>query len=170
LRAGTSVEETVAEVMAATERVGEAAWNWKTEQRKVERLCFDFVAKNPELSGALPDGLRSAFEALIEGGGEPKFRCGRDGAWSLSYTPPPRDAAAPAKPRNSRLRFTFFDAAEITDEPEFLIEGILPREGIGVVYAPPKAHKTFTVFDMAMHIALGRPYRGREVQFGAVVL
>ena len=73
------------------------------------------------------------------------------------------------KPKTSRLRFTTFDAAEISDEPEFLIDGILPREGIGVVYAPLKAHKTFTVFDMAMHVALGRPYRGRTVQYGAVV-
>ena len=75
----------------------------------------------------------------------------------------------PAQQKKSRLRFTAFDAAEINDEPEFLIEGILPREGIGVMYAPPKAHKTFTALDMAMHIALGRPYRGRAVQYGAMI-
>jgi len=124
-------------------------------------------SKEPEVSGALPDTLRAAFEALVAQGGEPKFRCGRDGAWSLNYTPPPKDDAAP--PRRDRLRFTAFDDAGVTDDPEYLIEGILPREGMGVVYAPPKAHKTFTVFDMAMHIALGRPYRGRAVQCGSVV-
>ena len=86
LRAGTSVDETVAEVLAATERVGDPAWNWKAEQRKIERLCFDFVAKNQELSGTLPDDLRGAFEALVAQGGEPKFRCGRDGTWGLNYT------------------------------------------------------------------------------------
>jgi hypothetical protein len=170
LRAGTSVEETVTEVLAATERVGEPTWNWKAENRKIERLCFDFVTKNPELSGTLPDALRGAFDALVAEGGEPKFRCGRDGAWSLNYTPPPNEAEAPKQPqKKSRLRFTAFDDAEVTDEPEFLIEGILPREGIGVLYAPPKCHKTFAAFDMAMHIALGRPYRGREVRYGPVV-
>ena len=104
----------------------------------------------------------------MQQGGEPKFRCGRDGTWGLNYTPPQGVGVVP-KPKTSRLRFTTFDAAEISDEPEFLIDGILPREGIGVVYAPLKAHKTFTVFDMAMHVALGRPYRGRTVQYGAVV-
>jgi hypothetical protein len=38
LRAGTSVDETVAAVLAATERVGDPAWNWRTEQHKIERL------------------------------------------------------------------------------------------------------------------------------------
>ena len=169
LRAGNGVDETVAEVLAATERVGDPAWDWKRERRKIERLCFDFVAKNPELAGTLPDTLRDAFEALITQGIEPKFRCGRDGVWGLNYTPLPEGEDAAPKQKKSRLRFTAFDAAEISDEPEFLIEGILPREGIGVMYAPPKAHKTFTVLDMAMHIALGRPYRGRTVQHGAAL-
>ena len=169
LRSGTSVAETVAEVLAATERVGDQAWNWKHEQRKVERLCFDFVAKNPELSGTLPDALRGAFDALVAQGIEPKFRCGRDGVWGLNYTPPIGADAPVAQPKRSRLKFTPFEDAEISDEAEFLVEGILPREGIGVVYAPPKAHKTFLALDMAMHIALGRPYRGRTVQYGAVV-
>ena len=35
-------------------------------------------------------------------------------------------------------------------------------------HSPPKAHKTFTVFDMAMHIARGRQ-PGSKVQYGAVV-
>jgi hypothetical protein len=169
LRAGISVDETVAQVLAATERVGAPQWDWRAERRKVERLCFDFVAKNPEVSGALPETLHAAFQALVAQAGEPKFRCSRDGVWGLNYTPPLKGDVASPRPRKSRLRFTAFDAAEITDEPEFLIEGILPREGVGVVYAPPKAHKTFTVFDLAMHIALGRPYRGRAVQHGAVV-
>ena len=46
LRAGISVDETVAQVLAATERAGASEWNWKAEQRKVERLCLDFIAKN----------------------------------------------------------------------------------------------------------------------------
>jgi hypothetical protein len=118
LRAGASVAETVAEVLAATERVGDPTWSWTKKQRKIERLCFDFVAKNPELSGTLPDTLRRAFEALVAQGSEPKFRCGRDGTWGLNYTPPQGVGVVP-KPKTSRLRFTTFDAAEISDEPEF---------------------------------------------------
>src|SRR4029078_8194390 len=68
---------------------------WKWEQRKMERLCYDFVAKNSELSGTLPDALRGAFEALVAEGGMPKFRCGRDGTWSLNYTPSPNETEAP---------------------------------------------------------------------------
>ena len=60
---------------------------------------FDFVAKNPELSGTLPDTLRGAFEALVAQGSEPKFRCGRDGTWGLNYTPPQGVGVVPSQRR-----------------------------------------------------------------------
>ena len=41
--------------------------------------------------------------------------------------------------------------------------------GLVVVWGPPKCAKHFGMFDLSMHIALGRQYRERRVQKGTVV-
>ena len=38
-----------------------------------------------------------------------------------------------------------------------------------MLWGPPKCGKSFLTFDLTMHIALGRQYRGRKVRQGAVV-
>ncbi len=54
-------------------------------------------------------------------------------------------------------------------ERRHLVKDLIPRTGLCVAWGPPKCGKSFWVFDLAMHIALGRPYRGRRVQAGPVV-
>lgn len=54
-------------------------------------------------------------------------------------------------------------------EPNYLVQGLVPREGLVVVYGPPKCGKTFWTFDLVAHVALGWPYRGRRVEKGTVV-
>ncbi len=49
------------------------------------------------------------------------------------------------------------------------VEGLLVEGGMSVWYGDSNVGKTFAVLDLAMHIALGRPYRGREVDQGGVV-
>src|SRR5262249_48624232 len=51
----------------------------------------------------------------------------------------------------------------------YLIKGVIPRIGLVVVWGPPKCGKSFWIFDLAMHVALGWPYRDRRVQQGPVV-
>jgi RecA-family ATPase len=53
--------------------------------------------------------------------------------------------------------------------PAYLVKGLIPRVGIVAVWGPPKCGKSFWAFDLAMHSALGRDYRGRRVAAGAVV-
>jgi len=62
-----------------------------------------------------------------------------------------------------------FDDITITTTPNYLIKGIIPRAGLVVVWGPPKCGKSFWTFDLVMHVALGRHYRGRRVQQGSVV-
>ena len=57
----------------------------------------------------------------------------------------------------------------MTSQPNYLVKGIIPRDGITVVWGPPKCGKSFWTFDLVMHIVLGRAYRGHRVQQGAVV-
>lgn len=53
--------------------------------------------------------------------------------------------------------------------PTWLIEGLLPSNGLVVPYGAPKSGKTFLVLSMALHVAAGQPWMGRDVEPGAVV-
>ncbi|GJE13386.1 AAA family ATPase [Methylobacterium longum] len=61
------------------------------------------------------------------------------------------------------------DDLEIGDEPTWLIEGLLPASGFGIVYGPPKSLKSFLLADAMFHVAMGRTWAGREVMQGAVI-
>ena len=52
---------------------------------------------------------------------------------------------------------------------EALIEGLLDCGALSVMFGPSGCGKTFFALDLAAHIALGRPWRGREVLQGPVV-
>lgn len=62
-----------------------------------------------------------------------------------------------------------FDKITCDTTPAYLVKGLVPRVGLCVVWGPPKCAKSFLVFDIMMHVALGWPYRGRRVRRGAVV-
>lgn len=50
-----------------------------------------------------------------------------------------------------------------------LIRGLLPLEGLGVMYGPPETWKTFLSLDMSFCIATGTPWHGHHVQPGHVI-
>lgn len=54
-------------------------------------------------------------------------------------------------------------------ERAYLVKGLLPREGLVVVWGPPKCGKSFWTFDMVLHVALGWEYRDRRVQSGTAI-
>jgi hypothetical protein len=62
-----------------------------------------------------------------------------------------------------------FDTIEIPDDPTYLVQGLLPDVGLAVIFGAEKCGKSFWLFDVMMHVALGWPYRGHEVIQGAVV-
>ena len=53
--------------------------------------------------------------------------------------------------------------------PNYLVHGIIPREGLILVWGPPKCGKSFWVFDLTMRIALGWEYRARRVEQSTVI-
>ena len=77
-----------------------------------------------------------------------------------------RQAAAPYA---RRFELIPFDKINLDRTPAYLVKGLIPRTGLIVVWGPPKCGKSFFSFDLAKHIALGWPYRGRRVRQGAVV-
>jgi AAA domain len=74
--------------------------------------------------------------------------------------------------RTTTPRFTVTPFNAIKLDPtriNYLVKGLLPRTGLVVIWGPPKCGKSFWVLDLAMHVALGWPYRGRRTRQGAVV-
>jgi hypothetical protein len=68
-----------------------------------------------------------------------------------------------------RIYLVPFDEIKLSLTRRYLVKGILPRIGIGVIWGIPKCGKSFWIFDLLMHVALGWMYRGRRVHQGVVV-
>lgn len=49
------------------------------------------------------------------------------------------------------------------------VEDVLRDNEFSVIYGASNCGKTFFMLDLAMHVALGRPWRGKEVQQGGVI-
>ncbi len=62
-----------------------------------------------------------------------------------------------------------FRNVPLTTQPRCLIKDLIPRDSLVLVWGPPKCGKSFWVFDLVMHIALGWEYRGRPVEQGSVI-
>jgi len=58
---------------------------------------------------------------------------------------------------------------EVEEETDWLIEGLLPSGGFSVITAKPKVGKSTLVKQMALNIAKGLPFLGREVMQGAII-
>jgi len=81
-------------------------------------------------------------------------------------------AQRPYKPeirREPKFKLVPFDQIKMSDGSDYLIKGLIPREGLVVIWGAPKCGKSFWVYDLTMHIAMGAEYRGRRVHKGAVV-
>lgn len=48
--------------------------------------------------------------------------------------------------------------------PEWILTNFLYEDALSVVYGPPGSYKSFVVLDWMCHIALGKPWQGREVK------
>jgi hypothetical protein len=74
----------------------------------------------------------------------------------------------PRQRQREQVLIAWADALMSTTS-NYLVKGILPRTGLAVLWGPPKCGKSFWTFDLVVHIALGREYRGRPVRQGVVV-
>jgi hypothetical protein len=68
-----------------------------------------------------------------------------------------------------RFRLVRFAAIKFQTARRYLVQGLIPSQGLVVVWGPPKCGKSFWIFDLTMHVALGWEYRGRRVQASSVV-
>ena len=76
-------------------------------------------------------------------------------------TPKPHD--------QTRLKPILWSDLDKLPKREALVEGLLDCAALSVMFGPSGCGKTFFALDLAAHVALGRPWRGRAVLQGAVV-
>src|SRR5262249_29255793 len=78
-----------------------------------------------------------------------------------------RGAGTSSRPPQFKLHA--FDAITLSTKPNYRVKGFIPDVGLVVVWGPPKCGKSFWMFDLMMHVALGWEYRSHKVKQGPVV-
>jgi hypothetical protein len=87
---------------------------------------------------------------------------------SSTWGASPFSGSGGGKPRFAMTRLIDLT---LDTEPRWLVEDLLPKYGLVVVWGPPSCGKSFWTFDLVGHVALGRPYGKDEryVEQGAVL-
>ena len=86
----------------------------------------------------------------------------------------PATSVAGKPSRGSRLReggprFLSVAAVLALPEPEWLVDGTIPKNAVGQLYGPSGGMKSFVALDIAMSVASGKNWMGRAVAQGPVV-
>jgi hypothetical protein len=172
LRRGMSVESVVQQWVEHTQNAVEgdpeaAKWSWAKERTDIERECFDWIKKNPELSSSLPDHLQGPFNRLHRDGRSPYFALS-NGKWEVRA----RDALAEDTSESGpRIRFKLHAFADIHlgQEQPYYVDELIPKGAIVVIWGRPKCLKSFWTLDLCMHVASGWEYRDRYTEQATVV-
>ena len=69
----------------------------------------------------------------------------------------------------TRFALVGFDDVALNTGRTYLVKDILPKNGLVVIWGPPKSGKSFLTIDMILHVVLGWDYRGHRVEQGSVV-
>jgi hypothetical protein len=179
LRSGVPVEDAVAEVLEATRRAvaNDPKWDWNEETLTIERLCYDFISKNPELFALLPDDLATAWsDRLAEGrthlrivhsshiGWHIRSKEGEGHAYGTSDNP-----TADTNTQKAR-GWNYFDTTEVTPQ-RWCVKKLIPEAGIGILAGQWGTYKTTAALELAVAVMTGEPFAGqyRVKRRGAVL-
>jgi hypothetical protein len=83
-------------------------------------------------------------------------------------TPPPLDERNPPPIGNasqpSLYKFEHWEDIGFDLDEEFLIDGILPRHGVGLLYGPSQSLKSFVAMHLGLSVAQGQSWAGRKAE------
>lgn len=136
-------------------------------QEIAQDLAVEFY--DPRCAPPDPDWMRERIASgWQEGTGRPA--CEHPGAEFAGIQIEPPAALPLSRPANE-LRWAD-DAG--SDQPiQWLLKGILPRTGVGIIYGAPKSGKSFVAFDLAARLACRLPWfdvRGPKDPVGTLLL
>ena len=109
-----------------------------------------------------PHVSREEFEEVLHGAGDSPPPPNGEGDYGFSAPHPEKEPSI----RFDLIRFADFKPL---DGDDYCVKGVLPRSGLAVFWGPPKCGKSFLVFDLLMHVALGWDYRGHRVRQGPII-
>jgi hypothetical protein len=167
LRQGLSLESTVQTVLEEMQErlAGDpraATWKWEPEERKLEKMGLDFIAKNPDLDIALPDDLRDQFRAAA--GKRRRFVYNSKAeAWhvrAFGVVDGGLDDSPQEAPRSSAGAPLFKTALEFTASfipPDYSVDGVLQRRFLYSLTAQTGDGKTAFALLLAYCVAEGMP-------------
>jgi hypothetical protein len=147
---------------------------------KGRRLWLEFSAhapnNNPKETAAewwqknQATSPKQDFLHLYKLAGSLGWRNPRGGAAGLAKPAdfPTADPTAATTTKPSRFKPIPVDAFTSGPEPEWIIDGVVPRSELMVVYGEPGCGKSFFVADFAASIARGVKWRNRDVVQGRV--
>jgi hypothetical protein len=148
----------------------------------IRHRCEDFPAAQKTLAGAFRAGMakpreapprlvRRIVEEYRETRPEPPPRDAPPDHWSAEPEPDvglePEKVAPNIKPTG--LPLIYFQDVKPALKSEDFIEGLLIKAAMSVTYGPSNCGKTFFMADLALHVALGLEWRGREVERAGVI-
>lgn len=88
----------------------------------------------------------------------------------IAELPDPLNAPLlPINPPAREFGLLYADEIRPTLETSDFVEDVLCEEQFSVIYGESNCGKTFFMLDLAMHVALGREWRGKQVSQGAVI-
>lgn len=93
------------------------------------------------------------------------------------WEPPQEDAEPqlrveqpePHSAPDQRIPIVFWNDIKPNLDAADFVEGLLLEEAMSVVYGQSNSGKTFFAADLALHIAAGKPWNGREIEQGGVI-
>ena len=146
--------------------------------------CEDYPAAQKTLGAAFRAGMakprqapapmirRTIVEEYMPRADEPPPRDHAPDHWSAEPDPEPPepeiDRVASDAPFTG-LPLVYFQDVEPALTGEDFLEGVLIRAAMSVFYGPSNCGKTFFACDLALHVAYGKTWNGREVTQGGVI-
>ena len=82
---------------------------------------------------------------------------------------PPPTADETEQPKRDPFPLLAISDLHATPPPSWRVEGYLPQRGFGILFGPSGTFKSFIALDMALSVAHGIPWRGRNVTQGPVL-
>jgi hypothetical protein len=148
----------------------------------IRHRCEDYPAAQKTLAGAFRAGMakpreapprlvRRIVEEYRETRPEPPPIDAPPDHWSaepeLDVGLEPEKVAPDIKPTG--LPLIYFQDVKPALKSEDFIEGLLIKAAMSVTYGPSNCGKTFFMADLALHVAMGLEWRGREVEQAGVI-
>jgi KaiC/GvpD/RAD55 family RecA-like ATPase len=122
----------------------------------------------PEGFSTWPEDRRNAYHAAAAA--QYRRRQGEERA-AVFKPAPPANYEPPGSSRPMREPFPLIRVgkAVVSTAGDYVVKGLLPREGVAVLYGASGSYKSFIALDLACAIAEGRAWAGRKTTQGGVI-